>query len=417
MRKEILLLLAMIILGSSPINAQWVEKSITVSGQNVTDLRAMYFINKDTGWVVGNANPSAQILKTTDGGNNWVSQNSNADENLFNVFFVNENIGFATGDNRPFLKTTDGGSNWTSVSITSGSNFRPSYLSNFYFVNDQIGFYTNDLAVFKTINSGNSWSPVLENPVTPITNISFNSDGIHGVVICFEGNVYKTSDAGETWQLVPSFTNEFLYSIETISNIFYIAGDGVFFKSDDFGDSWSAVPLPQPTPENGYISISFPSNDIGFCGGEPYKIFKTIDGGNNWELQVTLQEVYSPKVQMINETVGYVLADINTGKFYKTTNGGSNTTTAVSDVSSNIKITIYPNPANTHITIDYGEFASMSGYTLNIVNAMGQMVFTTPINQQTSLIDLSRSTESGIYFVQLVDQQNNTIENRKIVIQ
>jgi hypothetical protein len=59
----------------------------------------------------------------------------------------------------------------------------------------------------------------------------------------------------------------------------------------------------------------------------------------------------------------------------------------------------------------------MSGYTLTIVNAIGQTVFTTPINQQTSYIDLSTWTGNGIYFVQLIDPQNNTIENRKIVIQ
>jgi hypothetical protein len=78
---------------------------------------------------------------------------------------------------------------------------------------------------------------------------------------------------------------------------------------------------------------------------------------------------------------------------------------------------VFPNPASTHITIDYGNFNSMSGYTLNIVNFVGQTVFTTPINQQTSYIDLSTWTGNGIYFVQLIDPQNNSIENRKIVIQ
>jgi hypothetical protein len=78
---------------------------------------------------------------------------------------------------------------------------------------------------------------------------------------------------------------------------------------------------------------------------------------------------------------------------------------------------VFPNPASTHITIDYGNYNAMSGYTLIIVNSVGQTVFTTPINQQTSHIDLSSWTGNGIYFLQLIDPQNNTIENRKIVIQ
>lgn len=78
---------------------------------------------------------------------------------------------------------------------------------------------------------------------------------------------------------------------------------------------------------------------------------------------------------------------------------------------------VFPNPASTHITIDYGNFNAMSGYTLTIINSVGQTVFTTPINQQASYIDLSTWTGNGIYFVQLIDPQNNTIVNRKIVIQ
>jgi hypothetical protein len=78
---------------------------------------------------------------------------------------------------------------------------------------------------------------------------------------------------------------------------------------------------------------------------------------------------------------------------------------------------VYPNPANTHITIDYGNFVNMNGYKVKVVNMAGQTVFTTIINQQTSYIDVSTWSGKGIYFLQLIDTQNNTIENRKIVLQ
>lgn len=91
--------------------------------------------------------------------------------------------------------------------------------------------------------------------------------------------------------------------------------------------------------------------------------------------------------------------------------------TGINPPNSLNTLKVFPNPASTHITIDYGNFNAMSGYTLKIVNAVGQTVFTTPINQQTSYIDLSTWTGNGIYFVQLIDPQNNTIENRKILIQ
>ncbi len=80
-------------------------------------------------------------------------------------------------------------------------------------------------------------------------------------------------------------------------------------------------------------------------------------------------------------------------------------------------IKVFPNPANSHITIDFGNFESMNGYTLTITNSIGQTVYTTPINEQSSYVDLSTWSGNGIYFVQIIDTQNNIIENRKIVLQ
>lgn len=80
-------------------------------------------------------------------------------------------------------------------------------------------------------------------------------------------------------------------------------------------------------------------------------------------------------------------------------------------------VTIYPNPASTHITIDNGNYNSMAGYTLKIENNLGQTVFTSLINQQQFYIDLSTWSGNGIYFVHIIDAQSNTIEIKKIVLQ
>ena len=80
-------------------------------------------------------------------------------------------------------------------------------------------------------------------------------------------------------------------------------------------------------------------------------------------------------------------------------------------------IKIFPNPSNDHITIDYGDFASLNGYQLRIDNSLGQQMFQSAINQQTSYISLSTWTGNGLYFVHIIDSQGNTIDIRKIVLQ
>ena len=78
---------------------------------------------------------------------------------------------------------------------------------------------------------------------------------------------------------------------------------------------------------------------------------------------------------------------------------------------------VYPNPAKDHITINYGDYATMSGYTLKVVNSLGQTVFTTSINQQSSFIDLNGWSGKGLYYIHLIDTQNKTIDIKQIVIQ
>jgi hypothetical protein len=80
-------------------------------------------------------------------------------------------------------------------------------------------------------------------------------------------------------------------------------------------------------------------------------------------------------------------------------------------------ILIYPNPASDHITIDNGNFAAMAGYSIKITNNAGQEVFLNAINQQQFYVDLSTWSGNGLYFVHLIDSQNNTVTVRKIVLQ
>ena len=80
-------------------------------------------------------------------------------------------------------------------------------------------------------------------------------------------------------------------------------------------------------------------------------------------------------------------------------------------------IKVFPNPANDHITINYGNYVIMSGYQLKIENSLGQQVFQTNISQQSDYLQLSNWGGNGLYFVHIIDPQGNTIDIRKIVIQ
>ncbi len=94
-----------------------------------------------------------------------------------------------------------------------------------------------------------------------------------------------------------------------------------------------------------------------------------------------------------------------------------NTTLSLPAPNNENTILIYPNPASDHITIDNGNYTAMAGYTIKIENNAGQQVFQSAINQAQFYVDLSTWTGNGLYFVHLIDPQNNTVTVRKIVLQ
>jgi hypothetical protein len=94
-----------------------------------------------------------------------------------------------------------------------------------------------------------------------------------------------------------------------------------------------------------------------------------------------------------------------------------NTTLSLPAPNNENTILIYPNPASDHITIDNGNFSAMAGYSIKIENNAGQQVFQSLINQAQFYVDLSTWTGNGLYFVHLIDPQNNTVTVRKIVLQ
>lgn len=71
---------------------------------------SLYFINENVGWMSNNFT----IFKTTDGGINWYSTQG-ADKRIFDITFIDENVGYAVGIDGKIYKTTNGGGPLTSI--------------------------------------------------------------------------------------------------------------------------------------------------------------------------------------------------------------------------------------------------------------------------------------------------------------
>ncbi|MFM2230687.1 MAG: hypothetical protein RL607_1945 [Bacteroidota bacterium] len=80
-------------------------------------------------------------------------------------------------------------------------------------------------------------------------------------------------------------------------------------------------------------------------------------------------------------------------------------------------VNIFPNPANNQITIDCGNLANVVGWNIKITNALGQEVFSAPMNTQLYVVPLNSWSGQGMYFVKILNAQNEVMNIKKIILQ
>ena len=92
---------------------------------------SIYFLNEDIGFTIG-----LNIYKTTDGGNSWtVKYSPPYGSPLYGINFSDDVTGWAYGGSGKLLKTSNGGENWIQIS----TNINNAILCSF-FLDNNTGF-------------------------------------------------------------------------------------------------------------------------------------------------------------------------------------------------------------------------------------------------------------------------------------
>jgi photosystem II stability/assembly factor-like uncharacterized protein len=127
-------------------------------GNDYSSVRSIFFLNENLGWKIGPRNGEGRIWKTTTGISDWTFLTSVA-EPLHSIWFVDASKGWCVGKNGSIYTTSDGGENWTSQN--SGST---TLLKSTCFINTSTGWaagYKDDIGeIIKTTDGGDTWYQV-----------------------------------------------------------------------------------------------------------------------------------------------------------------------------------------------------------------------------------------------------------------
>jgi photosystem II stability/assembly factor-like uncharacterized protein len=281
--------------------ATWTKLALP-SGAEKLDFRDVDAIDARTAYILSiGAGNSSRIYKTTDGGDTWNIQFSNADPKGFydamSFWDADHGIVFgdSIGDKLQMLITSDGGLHWDKVPDSalppalnnegafagSGTNIAvlsPGSSSKDAWIGTGAG---PKCRMIHTADRGKTWSvvdtPIAASASAGIFSVAFR-DKLHGVTVGGDyrkekdavDNVAITSDGGKTWTLVKDnalsgFRSVVKFVPGTKSTFVAVGPQGADLSEDD-GKTWT--PIEMTTPLIGFDTLSFaPGKKIAFGAG------------------------------------------------------------------------------------------------------------------------------------------------------
>jgi photosystem II stability/assembly factor-like uncharacterized protein len=379
------------------------------------------------GWVVcwhmGCIGPIGSVLMTIDGGQTW-DVNFTHQGILISCSFINNLLGFTLSDGFAINKTHDSGNNWTEVYSDSYDSTFSFSGNDLCFINEMNGWAVGSVgwapdsggaAILGTSDGGENWDLVWTYPDTEGYRYELHSIHTVGTTAwamgeCGQMVKYTSSDQ---WQLITSITDlplrEVFFSDEDHGWIAggYFNDDNVFlklFKTTDAGASWQEIPDFNYQINDMYFENSTHGWAVGNDTSYQGIILETSDGGQNWMVQVN---GLSAPLNALHFQGDYGWAVGENGLVLRTDDGAS----WVDQISGKVYPTSvklyqnYPNPFNPTTTIEF-ELPRASKVTLKIYNILGEEVATLlsgSLNSGSHSIEWSRPAgiASGIYFYRL----------------
>lgn len=379
--KNIVTTLSIMLFYTSFVNSQvgWYQQ---YSGTSAV-LRDVYFLDVNSGFICGY---NGIILKTTNSGTNWSSIYFGSNQYPNSIYFANQSTGFlisAFGSSPiKIIKTTDGGSSWDS----SGT---PKAFCMF-FLNPSTGWTGGTRldgdGVYRTTDNGISWAKVSNPPTSYIYSINFinyNTGFIAGQYeqpinpenSYYSSRIYKTVNSGVTWSnvysgpLVYSGGNS-VYKIQFANEyVGYALGrqgdpeQAYLYKTTNSGNNWTLISIL-----SNMNFLDFVNELTGWIGGYQGTVLYTTDGGLSWNQQASGTSQNLLEIHMVNNYTGWIVG--TSGTILATTNGG---VTYIYPINSKMPISFnlyqnYPNPFNPSTKIKFslpkGSYAKLFVYDI-----------------------------------------------------
>lgn len=302
----------------------------------ITDLRIIDFIDSDTGILCCAPGDTEDLLLTYNGGIDWSYPLMNQGLSISNIDLVkggniifSQCLGFTTSIN---ITENFYSNNVELTSIPGASN-----CFELEFVTNEVGFATGDFisgdpfisTIYKTIDGGFNWYSN-ENMNGPLFYLDFVTEEI-GYGVGYESRVWKTIDGGESWFMIPfDFGGYEVFDSDLSLGKIYFYSDSIgllqlskkidgnifpgIYRSNNGGESWFKTDINiNENQVNDFFCLSADTCFAATCGA----IFRTTNGGGVDTNNVQINTHYQSSLLIYpNPASNYVIFKLNNDKIF-----------------------------------------------------------------------------------------------------
>ncbi len=263
-------------------------------------------------------------------------QNSGVEDDLYDVAFINEQVGLAVGNNATILRTTNGGASWQRVTERRDRGTR---FVDVVFTSPSEAWVRGGKDLLQTTNGGDTWRTVgLPQRCQDGTRaMSISGPSIYLNCLIW---VYRSDDAGRNWTELPGRLdlNDFESMAFTGPNqglLVRSQGDGARFgavaATNDGGQTWQVSSL-LGGGQIAFDKVQFVSPTTGWImPSRRETILGTRDGGQTWDGFFTGTRV-QVDFHFLNDAMGFLLVHSDrpgrstTGEVFGSLDGGQSWT-------------------------------------------------------------------------------------------
>ena len=256
------------------------------------------FTNNQTGYVLGN-----NVYKTTDGGLNW-NKLSSSFSTPINMVLSPDGKVFVFNRTSTIYRSVDGGASFSAI------NAGGSEATDGSFIDANNGYSITTSGLVKSSDGGSSWVLVTPSTGLSLSSTSYNTCSITSAstgCIATGADIYKSNGSLNSWikssfsGASPTDGRTCLYAISA-SAIYAGNGNGKIFKSTDGGAVFTYISTL--TYFSNYLDLHFIDATTGYASiGR--RIYKTVDGGQNWQVVVVMGESIFTEIYFTDASHGW----------------------------------------------------------------------------------------------------------------